>query len=218
MFIEAKLVFQSYMPKRLEEGMLFQRKVSMRKLKTNIEYKEVFELKDIPRDTEAYILINGWPVEPRIYSLTSNPDAAANILAIPEIIGWWDEEPGAEYEEGEEGTLRDIQVSDYNFILENYDGSIDIEVKISTDENGEEIAIPIIYMDKVTLSIPMEKSSNEKDDDEESDWDVTSGDGLEKEEPWDDMDDEPEYDGAGFTSEDEWPFDNPKDKTDYDPE
>ena len=38
------------------------------------------------------------------------------------------------------------------------------------------------------------------------------------EEDWDDMDDEPEHDSAGFTSEDEWPFDHPKDKTDYDPD
>jgi hypothetical protein len=210
MFIEAKLVFQSYIPLKLEEGMLFLRKISMRKLKTNIEYYQVFELTEVPRDTESYILINGWPVEPHIYSVTSNPDAAANILAKPEVIGWWDDEPGAEYEEGEEGTLRDIQVSDYNFILENYDGSIDIEVNISIDEDGEEIAIPIIYMEKVTLSIPMEKSSD--------DWDITLDDGLEDEDDWDDMDDEPEYDGAGFTSEDEWPFDHPKDKTDNDPE
>lgn len=163
MFIEAKLVFQSYIPKKLEKGMLFQRKVSMLKLKTLIEYYQVFELKEVPRDTDSYVAINGWPVEPHIYSLTSNPDAYANILATPEIIGWWDDEPGAEYEEGEEGLLRDIEVSDYNYILENYDGSIDIEVQISTDEDGEEIAIPVIYMEKVTLSMPMEKSSDEEE-------------------------------------------------------
>lgn len=197
MFIEAKLVFQSYVPNEFTIGMLFQRKVSMRKLKTNIEYYQVFELKEIPRDRESHILINGWPVLPFIYSLTSNPDAAANILAIPEIIGWWDDEPGAEYEEGEEGTLRDIEVSDYNFILENYDGSIDIEVKISTDEDGEEIAIPIIYMDKVTLSIPMEKSFEEDEESDEDDWDVTAGDGLDDEGDWDDMDDDPEFELGG---------------------
>jgi hypothetical protein len=204
MFIEAKLVFQSYIPRKLEKGMLFLRKTSMRKLKTNIEYYQVFELQDIPKDTDSYVLINGWPVEPHIYTVTSNPDAAANILAKPEVRGWWDDEPGAEYEEGEEGTLRDIEVKDYNFILENYEGSIDIEVNISINENGEEIATPIIYMDKVTLSIPMEKSSD--------DWDVTSNDGLEDEEPWDDMDDLTDYDNP------EWPNDHPKDKTDNDPE
>jgi hypothetical protein len=201
MFIEAKLVFQSYIPLKLEEGMLFLRKISMRKLKTNIEYYQVFELTEVPRDKESYILINGWPVEPHIYSVTSNPDAAANILAKPEVIGWWDDEPGAEYEEGEEGTLRDIQVSDYNFILENYDGSIDIEVNISIDENGEEIAIPIIYMEKVTLSIPMEKSSDDYPTEHPDDY-----------EDWDETDDLTDYDNP------EWPNDHPKDKTDNDPE
>jgi len=204
MFIEARLIFQSYMPKRLEQGMLFQRKVSMRKLKTNIEYKEVFELKDIPRDTEAYILINGWPVEPYVYSITSNPDEHAVILATPDLIGWWDDEPDAEYEEDAEdqGTLRDIEVKDYNYALENYEGNIDIQVY--DQEFKEGIVKPVIYMEKVTLNVPMIKDNTDEDD-----WDVTSGDGLEDEEPWDDMDDEPE---------DEWIHDHPKDKTDYDPE
>jgi hypothetical protein len=201
MFIEAKLVFQSYVPRKLEKGMLFLRKTSMLKLRTMIEYYQVFELKEVPRDTDSYVLINGWPVEPHIYSITSNPDAYANILAKPEVIGWWDDEPGAEYEEGEEGTLRDIQVSDYNFILENFDGSIDIEVQISIDEDGEEIAIPIIYMDKVTLSLPMEKSFEWEESDDDYD-----------EENWDEMDDLTDYDNP------EWPNDHPKDKTDNDPE
>ena len=210
MFIEAKLIFRSYMPRRLEKGMLFQRKVSMRKLKTNIEYKEVFELKDIPRDTEAYILINGWPVEPYIYSITANPDEHAVILATPDLIGWWDDEPDAEYEEGEEGLLRDIEVKDFNYALENYDGNIDIQVYDKEFKEG--IVRPVIYSEKVTLNVPMIKDNTdeeEEEEEEEADWDVTSGDGLEEEEPWDDMDDEPE---------DEWIHDHPKDKTDYDPE
>ena len=213
MFIEAKLVFQSYIPLKLEEGMLFLRKISMRKLKTNIEYYQVFELKDIPRDIDSYVAINGWPVEPHIYSITLNPDDHAHILATPELIGWWDEEPDAEYEEDEEGLLRDIAVTEYNYLLENFEGNIDIQVDETEFKKG--IVKPIIYMEKVTLSVPMIKDNT---DDEESDWDVTAGDGLDDEEPWDDMDDEPEHDGAGFTSEDEWPFDHPKDKTDYDPE
>jgi hypothetical protein len=184
MFIEARLIFQSYMPRRLEKGMLFQRKVSMRKLKTNIEYKEVFELKDIPRDTEAYILINGWPVEPYIYSITANPDDHAVILATPDLIGWWDDEPDAVYEEDAEdqGTLRDIEVKDFNYALENYEGNIDIQVY--DDEFKKGIVRPVIYAEKVTLNVPMIKDNTDEDD-----WDVTSGDGLEEEEPWDDMDD-----------------------------
>jgi len=165
MFIEAKLVFRSYMPKRLEEGMLFQRKVSMLKLKTLIEYYEVFELKDIPRDIDSYVSINGWPVEPYIYSITANPDEHAVILATPEVIGWWDDEPDAEYEEGEEGMLRDIEVKDFNYALENYDGNIDIQVYDKEFKEG--IVKPIIYMEKVTLNVPIIKDNTDDEDDEE---------------------------------------------------
>jgi len=191
MFIEAKLVFQSYIPLRLEEGMLFLRKISMRKLKTNIEHYEVFELKDIPRDIDSYVAINGWPVEPHIYSITLNPDDHAHILATPDLIGWWDEEPDAVYEEDEEGLLRDITVTEYNYLLENFEGNIDIQVDEAEFKKG--IVKPIIYMEKVTLSVPMIKDNT---DDEEDDDD------------WDDMDDD----------SDEWIHDHPKDKTDYDPE
>ena len=183
MFIEAKLVFQSYIPLRLEKGMLFQRKVSMRKLKTNIEYYEVFKLKDIPRDIDSYVAINGWPVEPYIYSITSNPDDHAVILATPDVIGWWDDNPDVEYVEGEDnGEIRDIEVKDYNYVLEHYDRNIDIQVYDKEFKEG--IVKPVIYMEKVTLNVPMIKDNTDEDD-----WDVTSDDGLEAEEPWDDMDD-----------------------------
>lgn len=192
MFIEAKLVFQSYIPVEFEKGMLFLRKVSMMKLRTLIEYNEVFELKEIPRDKESFILINGWPVAPFIYSVTANPDSFADILATPEQIGWWDDEPWDT--ESEDGELRDIEIKDYNYILENYDGAIDIQV----DDNlfyDEDIAQPILYMNKVTVSVPSEKSIDEDYDDDDY------------EEDWDDMDDETDYNNP------EWPNDHPKDKS-----
>lgn len=170
MFIEAKLVFQSYLPEKITKGMLFLRKVSMLKLRTMIEYYQVFELKEIPRDMESFILTNGYPVKPHIYSITSNPDANADILALPDTIGWWDDEPDAEYEEDEEGLLRDIEVKDFNYILENYDGSIDIHVDDKLFHEHD-IAQAVLYIDKVTLSIPSEKSPDYDDEDDEEDWD-----------------------------------------------
>ena len=59
MFILGKLVFKSYIPREFEIGMLFLRKVRMIKLRTLIEYDEVFELKEIPGNREAFLLING---------------------------------------------------------------------------------------------------------------------------------------------------------------
>jgi hypothetical protein len=187
MFIEAKLVFQSYVPTEFEIGMLFLRKVRMIKLKTLIEYDEVFELKQIPGNREAFLLLNGWPVAPFIYSLTANPDAFADILANPGQIGWWDDGP-------ESDELRDISIKEYNYILENYDGHINIEIKDDVFEAG--IAEPILYNDKVTLREPMEEYIDDYDED-------TPPDDYED---WDDMDDLTDYDNP------EWPNDHPKDK------
>jgi hypothetical protein len=189
MFILGKLVFQSYIPSEFEIGMLFLRKVSMFKLKTLIEHYEVFELKEIPRDKESFILVNGWPVLPFIYSITANPDSFADILAKPDQIGWWDE--GSHSDE-----LRDIDIKDYNYILEE-DGYIEIEVDViksvnSIDDDGdmeeEEIVTPILYMDKVTIRIP-----TDEDDYEEDDEDYNYDTDTDNYEDWDDMDDLTDY-------------------------
>jgi hypothetical protein len=181
MFILAKLVFKSYIPTKFEKGMLFQRKVSMIKVKTLIEYYEVFELKEIPRDTESFILVNGWPVEPFIFTVTANPDAFADPLATPDQLGWFDE--GEHSDE-----LRDIEIKDYNYILENEDGYIEIEVDALMNEDGEEIVTPILYMNKATVRIPTDEVYDYDDDYDED----TAPDDYE--EDWDDMDDESNYD------------------------
>ena len=165
MFILGKLVFQSYIPSEFEIGMLFLRKISMFKVKTLIEYYEVFELKEIPRDKESFILVNGWPVAPFIFSVTANPDAFAEPLATPDQIGWWDDGP-------ESDELRDVDIKDYNYILEEQDGYIEIEVDAFMNEDGEEIVTPILYTDKVTIRIPTDEDDfNEYDEDDYEDWD-----------------------------------------------
>ena len=174
MFILGKLVFQSYIPSEFEIGMLFLRKISMVKVRTLIEYNEVFELKEVPRDIESFVLINGWPVAPFIFSITANPDAFAEPLATPDQIGWFDDGP-------ESDELRDIDIKDYNYILEEEDGYIEIEVDAFMNEDGEEIVTPIIYADKVTIRIPTDEEEYEED--EEDDY-----------EDWDDMDDETDHD------------------------
>ena len=179
MFIEAKLVFQSYVPNEFKIGMLFKRTISMRKLKTTFKYDEIFALKDIPQDREAFILTNGFPVKPTIVSITANPDRNADVLATSDLIGWWDDGPDTD-------NLRDIEIKDFNYILENYDGNVDIEVKDDMFDQG--IAEPVIYTDKVILTIPTVKGGEY--DEEDDDWDVTSDDGLDDEEDWDDMDDD----------------------------
>jgi hypothetical protein len=177
MFILGKLVFQSYIPNEFEIGMLFLRKVSMMKLRTLIEYYEVFELKEIPREKESFIFVNGWPVLPFIFSITSNPDAFADPLATPDQMAWFDE--GNHSDE-----LIDIDIKYYNYILEYEDGIIEIEVDAFMNEDGEEIVTPILYMDKVTVRIP-----SDEDDDEDYDYDTDT----DNYEDWDDMDDLTDY-------------------------
>jgi hypothetical protein len=178
MFILGKLVFQSYVPSEFEKGMLFLRRISMVKVRTLIEYNEVFELKEIPRDMESFVLINGWPVAPFIFSITANPDSFADPLATPDQLGWWDDGPESE-------DLRDVDIKDYNYILEEQDGYIEIEVDAFMNEDGEEIVTPILYMDKVTIRIPTDEEYYDEDDEDED---------YDDEEDWDDMDDEPEED------------------------
>ena len=201
MFILGKLVFQSYIPRELEKGMLFLRKVSMMKLRTLIEYNEVFELKEIPRDKESFILINGWPVAPFVFSITANPDALADPLATPDQLGWWDDGP-------ESDELRDADIKDYNYILENEDGIVEIEIDAFMSEDDEEIVTPILYMDKVTIRIPSDEE--EYDEEDENDYDTDT----DNYEDWDDMDDEPEDDdtmnghdregGISFNNDSTW--------------
>lgn len=199
MFILGKLVFQSYIPSEFEKGMLFLRKISMLKLGTLIEYNEVFELKEIPRDIESFVSINGWPVAPFIFSITANPDSFAEPLAAPDQMGWWDDGPDSE-------DLRDIDIKDYNYILEE-DGYIEIEVDAFMNEDGEEIVTPILYMDKVTVRIPTDEEEYDEEYEEYEEYD-------DEEDDWDDMDDEPEDDdtmnghnregGISFNNDSTW--------------
>ena len=179
MYFTVELVLKSYMPRHLEPGMWFITKLNPG---TRKEYTEIWALDKTPLEPlEEFITKNGAPVEPYlIYD--------EQVLAEPEQIGWWDE--GPDYEE-----LRDIELKDFNLILSDFDGEIDIDVDPSTitSEDGvedeDEIVIPIIYEGKCTLRIPMEEEYEEDYDDYED---------------WDDMDDltdddGPETDSAGFS-------------------
>lgn len=197
MFIIAKLVFQHYMPIELLPGMMFQQQIKDVVYGKTYEYTRIFMLKHKPMNQEAYIEENGYPVHPWIYSVTSNPDDNAKILARPKQIGWWDDDP---FDDSEDAELRDIELKDFNYILQEEDGYIDIEGTFEKDEFGHDIFVPTLYMDKVTLRVVT--------DDEE----YILEEEQEDEEDFDDMDDwthdEPDTDSAGFTQYDRY---NPDD-------
>jgi hypothetical protein len=178
MYIIAKLVFESYIPNTLDKGMYFKQRIKDVLFGKVYEYDRIFILNHVPIDRESYIITNGFPVKPTIVSLTANPDEPATVLATAEQIGWWDAQPW-----NDESDLRDIEIQDFNYILQEEEGYIEIEIDafISEDEE-EEIVTTTLYMGKCTLRIVQDEIYDDYDDYED----------------WDDMDDEPEEDGAGF--------------------
>lgn len=151
--VTAKLVFKSYKPLKLEKGMLFL-------ARKNNGYT-VYEMEYVPFDIDDYVQLNGYPVEPYIIS-DANPNISSEeyVIVHPENIGWWDEGEHTD-------DLRDITVKDYNYILQEFDGYVDVEVG-ETDEEYEELddVQIMLYNDKVVLSAPQEEY--EEDDDEDT--------------------------------------------------
>jgi hypothetical protein len=143
MFIQAKLIFQSYIPEKLEKGMMF----------IGMQHKEIviYTMNHIPtqkEDKELFIQLNGFPVKPYIY-FEGNPNIPKEtyLLVSPKNIGWIDE--GDDSDE-----LRDIELKDFNNILNN-DGWIELEVLQENEEspyiNENNQFIPIFYEHKVTI-------------------------------------------------------------------
>lgn len=150
MYILAKLLFVSYQPEEFTRGMMF------RSATTN----EVYSLISTRIPIKELIEVYGYPVAPVIVSITANPDDKADIIATSNMIGWWDD--GAEYDE-----LRDVTTDDFNYILEEEDGILEIEM----DVHDEDHLTPVLYDNKVTIRVA-------RDDEYHDDY-----------EDWDDMDD-----------------------------
>ena len=197
MFILAKLIFKSYMPKRLEAGMWFKKDHSDVVYGKVYNYFTIYELKETPYDMYEYMSVHGAPVEPFIVMPMMNPDSPQEILATPEQIAWWDQ--GDDSDDLEELTVQLINTYIYGEDGEN--GDIALEVLDTQDEEGIHRNV-VFFHDKVTIrhvTFVDEHEYEWEDDDED-------------EEDFDDMDDLTDYDDP------EWPHDHPKDKTDHDPE
>jgi len=149
MWYPAEISFSSYLPLELEEGMLFINRISVGVIDPFIE---LFELEEIPEDSDAFMAKHGCPVELLII------DESGNLLASHDEIGWWDE--GDDSDE-----YRDITLDDINYLLREFEGYIDIDV-------DEDEGVTLIE-DKVVLSL--------QPDEDFDDWDVTLDEGLEEE-------------------------------------
>lgn len=139
MWYPAEISLSSYLPKELEEGMLFINRISVGVIEP---YIELFELEEIPEDMDEFMSKNGAPVELVII------DDEGGILASHDEIGWWDE--GNDSDE-----YRNITLDDINYLLRELDGYVDIEV----DEYGV-----ILMEDKVVLSLAPEEEDELEED------------------------------------------------------
>jgi hypothetical protein len=130
--------------------MLFTNRISVGVIEPFIE---LFELEEIPEDPDTFMAKHGAPVELAIV------DEDGDLLASHDEIGWWDE--GEHTDE-----LRDITLDDINYLLQEFEGYVDIQI-----EDGEDFFV-VFVEDKVVLSLAPE--------DDFSDWDETLNDGLEE--------------------------------------
>ena len=60
MWYPAEIVLKSYLPLELEEGMLFINRISVGIMEP---YVELYELEEIPKDMDAFMALNGAPIE-----------------------------------------------------------------------------------------------------------------------------------------------------------
>ena len=142
MWFAAEIVLKSYLPPELEVGMLFTNRISVGVIDP---YIEIFELEEIPEDADAFMAKHGAPVELIII------DEDNNVLARHDEIGWWDEgEDSDEY--------RDVTLDDINYLLREFEGSVDIEY----DEDEGIVFIE----DRVILSLASDEEIEDWEEEE----------------------------------------------------
>ena len=140
--MEAVLIFQSYELnswQEIEPGMMFTY------LEKDSDYVKIRTIGDGERhNKEEFIRENGHPVKPYICAMDGT------VLAQPEEIGWWD--CGDECD-----SYTQIGEADFNTILQECEGLIDIETTYDDDEGHQ-----ILYVDgKIIISIFQEYEESE---------------------------------------------------------
>lgn len=200
MFILAKLVFKSYMPKQLEKGMWFISKHKDVVYGKIYEYIRINELQQVPQDMDSYIAENGAPVEPYIVQPMRNSDEPQDILVYPDNIGWWEYDDGYEDDDGDwipNIILEDLTPRIINTWLHGEDGEGDGLVALEVDDDRE----PKLYEDTNKVIIKQVEYVDEGEDDDDDDDEEQYYDNYEDE--WDDMDDWPDEEESWGPEEDE---------------
>ena len=141
MHIVAELVVKSYMPKKLEPGMLF---IKGHHVNTDKEFMELWALEKVPFDSEEFMLENGAPVELAII------DEDGEILASHEEIGW------ITYDLEE---LHELSLEAINSIFNDYGGFIN--VLLEDDPEEEDSYIISTYQEQIIISFADEEEEEE---------------------------------------------------------
>lgn len=146
MWMMLQLSLRSYIPKRIETGMMF--------LKFTKEGEPfVFKLERTPINEEEWLRDVGYPVEPYIVDIGENPDVdVEQVIVEPDEIGWMDE-----------GDFTDELVSfdcpHINRILSGYDGHLELEMEETEDGNYT----PLMFEGLVTIRYPEFEESIEEE-------------------------------------------------------
>ena len=192
--MQAELTFRSYKPLSLEPGMWFINKMYPLTPKETILIK-VLDKK--PENEESFLHVNGYPVEP--YIVSEN-----HVLATPQQIAWFDEDPDAEY-------MSDVTLEQLQVILNDYDGWLDVQMEDCENDDDECQSTPVIMEGKVIISYLMDY-----EDEEYEEYDATcpycEGEGVIQDGTLC-----PECDGDGYVQEDT-DFDDDSDSEDPDEE
>jgi hypothetical protein len=144
MYINGELVVKSYMPLKLEEGMLF---VKGHHVNTHKEFMEIWALERVPLDFEEFLKENGAPIELSII------DEEDEELASHEEIGW------LSYP-FEEEILHDLTLKDINIIFNDFGGFLELEIEEDPEDESYNI---VVYEDKVIIRFPQEYEEEEED-------------------------------------------------------
>ena len=146
MYINAELVVKSYLPLKLEVGMLF---VKGHHINTEKEFMEIWALERVPLNPEEFMLENGAPIE---LSIIDEEDI---VLASHEEIAW------LSYPFDEE-TLHDFTLKDVNIIFNDFGGFLELEI-----EEDEESYNIVVFEEKVIVRFPTEEEYEEIEEDED---------------------------------------------------
>jgi hypothetical protein len=149
MWIAAELVIRNYQPEQLEKGMLF---LNILHPGTHKETYEIFSLDRVPRDEEAFIALNGFPIE---FSIICDEK---EIVKHSEI-GWFDFGEKVEF-------LTEISLKEINIILNEFDGWLDVEID---DESYElyDLFVPTLNEGKALLRFYEEEEYDDEEMEED---------------------------------------------------